>query len=534
MTRARKTAAKSEASLQRKHSQFASRPFASRAEERESPAGESRVSFSLADIDIFPRETVQPKMKHEVLQGQMQESGRVLQAKEEARPNRTSMPDGLKSGLENISGMDLSKVRVHRNSPKPAHLNALAYTRGREIYVAPGQERHLPHEAWHVVQQAQGRVKPTMRVGSVAVNDDAGLEYEAGIMGMKALELSHIHKAAANPIMRATSIDSQKKNAYSKNTMNDRTGVAETRKNTITQGGSSGSNVTQAVWVQARNTTELYWDVLLSGLQWFYNNGSFYYHIVDDLAVPIDVWSNIEMYEGQQLTEEQIDTLGFQKILDNPEIVEDASMETEGSGMVSRSVADKIIENLQRGIYPFKPELGLGGCSWFIWKGEGIPYTSINKVKKGEEPKDIPINATIQLPAHPLIFTTEFLAQRHDMYMNDESWKKETEGKWRDFKKMKFQKLSNRNLADLTFYRKGLAEHKMWVSIGQMVANHPSRVGVVILSGSDFSKEGNGKFLVVADRTKIKVKLSEVTVAAFVHDLVASIPKKASHSIHFK
>jgi hypothetical protein len=25
----------------------------------------------------------------------------------------------------------------------------------------PGQEQHLPHEAWHVVQQKQGRVKPT-------------------------------------------------------------------------------------------------------------------------------------------------------------------------------------------------------------------------------------------------------------------------------------------------------------------------------------------------------------------------------------
>lgn len=26
------------------------------------------------------------------------------------------------------------------------------------IYIAPGQEKYLPHEAWHVVQQKQERV----------------------------------------------------------------------------------------------------------------------------------------------------------------------------------------------------------------------------------------------------------------------------------------------------------------------------------------------------------------------------------------
>jgi hypothetical protein len=39
-----------------------------------------------------------------------------------------------------------------------------------------------------VVQQAQGRVQPTMQMaGGVAVNDDAGLEREADVMGVKAL-----------------------------------------------------------------------------------------------------------------------------------------------------------------------------------------------------------------------------------------------------------------------------------------------------------------------------------------------------------
>ncbi len=105
-------------------------------------------------------------------------------------PNQTGMPDLLKAGLEQMSGMDLSEVRVHRNSSKPTQLQALAYTQGTDIHVAPGQEKHLPHEGWHVVQQMAGRVKPTMQMVGVAINDERGLEREADVMGEKALSLS--------------------------------------------------------------------------------------------------------------------------------------------------------------------------------------------------------------------------------------------------------------------------------------------------------------------------------------------------------
>ena len=71
--------------------------------------------------------------------------------------------------------MSMDDVKVHYNSSQPAQLNALAYTQGSDIHVAPGQEQHLPHEAWHVVQQAQGRVQPTMQMkDGVPVNDDGG------------------------------------------------------------------------------------------------------------------------------------------------------------------------------------------------------------------------------------------------------------------------------------------------------------------------------------------------------------------------
>lgn len=101
--------------------------------------------------------------------------------------NETGMPDQLKAGVENLSGMSMDHVKVHYNSDKPAQLNALAYAQGSDIHVGAGQEKHLPHEAWHVVQQMQGRVQPTLQLEGVPVNDDVSLETEADVMGAKAL-----------------------------------------------------------------------------------------------------------------------------------------------------------------------------------------------------------------------------------------------------------------------------------------------------------------------------------------------------------
>ncbi len=101
--------------------------------------------------------------------------------------NNTGLPDNLKSGMENLSGLDMSDVKVHYNSSKPAAVQAHAYTQGTDIHVASGQEKHLAHELGHVVQQMQGRVQPTTTISGMAVNDNAGLESEADVMGAKAL-----------------------------------------------------------------------------------------------------------------------------------------------------------------------------------------------------------------------------------------------------------------------------------------------------------------------------------------------------------
>lgn len=105
------------------------------------------------------------------------------------KPNNTGLPDNLKAGVEELSGFSMDDVKVHYNSSQPATVQALAYTQGTDIHVAPGQEQHLPHEAWHVAQQMAGRVEPTTEVGGMPVNDNIGLEHEADVMGARANSL---------------------------------------------------------------------------------------------------------------------------------------------------------------------------------------------------------------------------------------------------------------------------------------------------------------------------------------------------------
>ena len=129
------------------------------------------------------------------------------------QPNNTGLPDNLKNGIEQLGGYSMDDVKVHYNSDKPAQLHAHAYAQGTDIHVGPGQEKHLPHEAWHVVQQKQGRVRPTMQMkGGVAVNDDAGLENEADVMGVKALQMkggdgalvnSRVFRSSSAPVQLA-------------------------------------------------------------------------------------------------------------------------------------------------------------------------------------------------------------------------------------------------------------------------------------------------------------------------------------------
>lgn len=112
--------------------------------------------------------------------------------------NVSGIPKGLKSGIENLSGLSMDEVKVHYNSTKPSQIQALAFAQGANVHLGHGQENHLPHELWHVVQQKQGRVNPTARLNNgTEINDDEYLEKEADLMGQKATMLETVSETSS-------------------------------------------------------------------------------------------------------------------------------------------------------------------------------------------------------------------------------------------------------------------------------------------------------------------------------------------------
>lgn len=69
-------------------------------------------------------------------------------------------------------------------------MQALAYTQANQVYIAPGQERHLAHELGHIVQQRRGQVRATGTLNGQALNDSPVLEHEADVMAAKVTSIN--------------------------------------------------------------------------------------------------------------------------------------------------------------------------------------------------------------------------------------------------------------------------------------------------------------------------------------------------------
>lgn len=96
------------------------------------------------------------------------------------------LPPKLRAHHETESGVSLEDAQVFRNSPIPARWNAEALTFRNRVFLGPGKERHLAHEAWHVVQQKRNAVHADFRIGGTGVNTSARFENEADRMGARA------------------------------------------------------------------------------------------------------------------------------------------------------------------------------------------------------------------------------------------------------------------------------------------------------------------------------------------------------------
>lgn len=158
-----------------------SKPIATRIDSRQSRAEGQKPPYLIPDL--APPEALV------TLQRKVQDTQQAPIQKQSSsgEKNSNGLPNALKEGVEHLSGLSMDDVKVHYNSDKPAQMKSLAYTQGPDIYVGPGQEQHVPHEAWHAAQQKQGRVQATMQMKNGAINADPGLEKEADIMGARAL-----------------------------------------------------------------------------------------------------------------------------------------------------------------------------------------------------------------------------------------------------------------------------------------------------------------------------------------------------------
>lgn len=185
---------------------FQSRPFAELPLQPEHAAPDIQTQLETAqqfghnfgNISILP--PAPPVIQRKAGDGAGAKVGQI-----EAQSNETGLPDKLKAGLESMSGLPLDDVNVHFNSPEPAQIGALAYTQGTDIHLGPGQEEHLPHEAWHVVQQLQGRVTPTMTWQDALINDSTPLEHEADVMGPQGLTPPAAPGEQVHPLQTAPS-----------------------------------------------------------------------------------------------------------------------------------------------------------------------------------------------------------------------------------------------------------------------------------------------------------------------------------------
>lgn len=102
-----------------------------------------------------------------------------------AERNQTGLPDTI----GRRSGMSVTRMAAHEISGKPASLQMQSLAEGHAIHAAPDHEQHLSRKAPQVVQQAQERMWPTAKSGSIAVNVDRAPEAERN--GATALAPSH-------------------------------------------------------------------------------------------------------------------------------------------------------------------------------------------------------------------------------------------------------------------------------------------------------------------------------------------------------
>ena len=215
-----------------------------------------------AGLDISARQLSAPGLRASLLQHVQRKYGnlasqqlvqRALQRQGSPSfgsfaPELDAMPSGggqpleasARAPLERHFQTDLDQIRIHTGqeaAESAASLDALAYTRGRDIYFAPGMyapssssgQRLLAHEVAHVVQQSSGK-EPTTATksahGAKIAAPDGILEGEADrhaeqfMSGQPETEVTEQErkKRSSSPIIQRTPVWVQRQQAGQQST----------------------------------------------------------------------------------------------------------------------------------------------------------------------------------------------------------------------------------------------------------------------------------------------------------------------------
>lgn len=171
-------------------------------------------------------------------------------------------------------------------------------------------------------------------------------------------------------------------------------------------------------------------------------------------------------------------------------------MTVPGTVAVTHAVGVAIAGNVVAGNAPFRPELGLGSCTWVLTHGN--PYVG----SLAEKDVVIPVRITYPDALVPLHFNELTLHAIYDPLL--QAIRDGGYAGWRVHKNIPAGRaLNSPERKSAEYWAKRAAEKQMWIQLGQTVAASAQRIGKVELRNSDFSRQGDGDFYAVADANMI-------------------------------
>lgn len=166
--------------------------------------------------------------------------------------------------------------------------------------------------------------------------------------------------------------------------------------------------------------------------------------------------------------------------------------------MVTPEIGLAILSNIADGKPPFKPELGKGQASWFVVEGDPYVGPLVGK--------DVPVRVEIVRPTASVVLGEAELSQMLAEKIAETAPEARAE-MLRRFGLPDEAALNNRQNKALRKLGRGMAESRMWDEVGRLAGRTRDGVVEVVLEpGSQFSRQGPGRFVVVSKPEVIQLK----------------------------